>query len=444
MKPNSRRYPLRFASFCGVGLVVAALAFCADIRAGQDSSGDELRLAIILTRHGVRAPLMSNEAMAALAAKPWPKWEVAPAIQTPHGNQLVAIMGDYYRALFQKEGALSGDPAKDAPLVFLRADNDQRTIETARILGKALVPVGEPEVHALPEGTADPLFRTFKAGVGHPNTELAAAAVLGRMGGDPRNVERAYARQFAELKDILYGPGSDSRQDTPFEAPGAVVPGSKGYLVTINGPLLAALQATDSLLLEYTDGMPLGDVGWGRVDGKVMTDLLSLHELYFDLTQRTFYAAQVDASNLASHIIDTLEQAATAEPVVGAIGPSGERVVVIAGHDSNIANIGGLFGMNWWVDGTQMNPMLPGGALVFELWKHAGAEGTCYVRTSYITQTMDQQREATPLSLDNPPASAAIFVPGSSGVGPHFDAPLAAFVRQARKVIDPAFIAPDE
>ena len=46
--------------------------------------------------------------------------------------------GDYYRKVHH-EGALTGDLVVDGPRVFVRADNDERTIETGRILGKALV-----------------------------------------------------------------------------------------------------------------------------------------------------------------------------------------------------------------------------------------------------------------------------------------------------------------
>jgi 4-phytase / acid phosphatase len=420
--------------------VVVLSTMIAGPKAAAQASGDELRLAIILTRHGVRSPLMANELMAAYAAKPWPKWEVTPGIQTPHGNQLIALMGDYYRMRFLRSGLLSGDPAVDGPQVYIRADNDERTMETGRLLGKSLVPVGEPDVHALPEGTIDPLFQAYRAHVGHPDPELAAAAVLGRMGGDPRNVEQAYATQLGELNAILWGTAQPPAQ-SPASDPSEVAAGQKDYLVKLTGPLRAALLCTDSFLLEYTDGMPLADVGWGKVDGKVMTDLLGLHELFFDLTQRTFYPAQVGGSNLASHIVDTLEQGAEGEPVPGALGPEGEHIVVLAGHDSNIANIGGLFGMNWWVGGTQMNPMLPGGALVFELWRRGGPQGSFFVRTSYVSQTLAQLREATPLTLDSPPARSPVFIPGCGGRGPYFDAPLASFVRQARKVIDPSFIA---
>jgi len=428
-------------------LMAAALAVSPGVnsvgRAAQDSYGDELRLVIILTRHGVRSPLLTGDAMARFAAQPWPKWETAPGIQTPHGNQLISLMGDYYRQRFLRSGLLSGDPASDGPLVFLRADNDQRTIETARILGKSLVPVGEPDVHALAPGTSDPLFQPFRAHLGHPDTALAVASVLGRMGGDPRNIEKAYATQLGELKDILFGSGVAAPESSGFDSPSTVTPGQQDYLVKLSGPLRSAEVCTDSFILEYADGMPAPDVGWGKVDAKVMTDMLALHELLFDLTERTYYPAQVGASNLASHVVDSLEQGALGQPVPGALGPAGARIIVIAGHDSNIAAMGGLFGMNWWLPGTQANPMLPGGALVFELWRRGGPQEDFFVRTSYVAQTLDQQRDAAILSLGNPPALAPIFIPGCGGIGPNFDAPLKSFVRQARRVIDPAFIAPE-
>lgn len=440
MDENRGRGTRRTWAWAGLAAVLASLVLGSTARAAPESTGDELKLAIILTRHGVRAPLLSNEAMAKYAAQAWPKWEVAPAIQTPRGNQLIALMGDYYRVRFMASGLLSGDPAVDGPLVFVRADNDQRTIETGRIIGKALVPVGEPDVHALPDGMADPLYQPYRAHVGHADPSMAAAAVLGRVGGDMGSLERAYAPQFAELKGILWGAGGGA--STPLDGPSELAAGQKDYLVKLSGPLRVAETCADSLLLEYTDGMPAPDVGWGKVDARVMTDVLVLHELFFDLVCRTYYPAQVGASNIASHIIDTLEQGAEGQPVPGAIGPSGEHIVVLVGHDSTQASVGGLFGMNWCVPGTQMNPTLPGGALVFELWKRSGQDGF-YVRTSYVTQSLEQMREVAPLTLDGPPARAPIFVPGCGGPAPNFDAPLASFVRQARKVIDPAFIAPE-
>lgn len=430
--------PRILAALAALSLLLAS----APTWAGEDSGGDELKLAIIVSRHGVRSPLEPNEELDKLSAKPWPRWEVGRGIQTAHGNMLIAQLADYYRARYVAAGLLSGDPSRDGPLVFVRTDNDERTIETGTILAKGLVRAGEPDVHAVAQGVKDPLFRPWEKNMGNPDQALELAAVLGRMGGDPRNLDRAYASQFGALKDILYGPGQVPPPDSPLCQPSRM-PHAVDDLFQSQGPLRAALICTDALILEYVQGMPAADVGWGRADGKALTELLALHDLYFNFMQRTRYLAQVGGSNLASHILDTLEQAATGEQVVGAIGPVDERVVILVGHDSNIANLGGLLDLDWWLPGTQADPMLPGGALVFELWRHGGQAGAYYVKAAYVSQTLEQMREAAPDLPEKPPVRCPIFIPDSSGSGPDYDAPLAAFVRHARRGINPAFIAPE-
>jgi 4-phytase/acid phosphatase len=434
--------PMQLRLLSALALTLLPLAG-APARATQDPAGDELTLAVIVTRHGVRSPLQSNEELAQYAAKPWPKWDVAPGIQTAHGNLLMAQLADYYRGRYLAAGLLTGDPSRDGPLVFIRTDNDERTVETGRILGKGLVRAGEPEVHFVAKGTPDPLFRPWDAHVGEPDQALALAALAGRMGGDPRNLDRAYASQMTELVDILYGPGQSPPPGSAFSTPSSVPKSVDELQNKSKGPLRAALICTDALLLEYAQGMPEADVGWGRLDGKALTSLLTLHDLLFELTQRTRYMAQVGGSDLASHLVDTLEQAATGEAVTGAIGPSGERIVILVGHDTNIANLGGLLGLDWWIPGTQANPMLPGGALVFELWRHGSQPGGFYIKASYVAQTLDQMREAGPDVPAKPPVRCPIFIPDCSAAGPDCDAPLAAFVRHARLAIRPAFVAPE-
>jgi 4-phytase/acid phosphatase len=425
-----------------VGNLVRTAAFLACLAAATAprASGDELKLAVILTRHGVRAPIEPNDRLAKFSTQAWPKWEVGPGIQTPRGDMMIGLMGDYYRERFTSEGLLLGDPNAGIPWIYIRADNNQRTIATGRILGKALVPGSDPEVHSLPTGAADPLFKAYLAHVGHADADLALSALLGRIGGDSRSIEAAYAPQVAAVKAILAGPGGPPSPN-PLDEPTSIAADYAEYPVKISGALRSAWLCSDALLLEYFDGKPMSEVGWGREDASSLQSLLSIQELSFDLVARTKYLAQVLGSNLASHIVDTLEQAALNQPVPGALGPAGERVVIIAGHDGNIANIGGLLGLNWWIPGTQPNPLLPGGALVFELWQREGQPDSFYVRTSYVSQTPEQLRNATPLTLDNPPGRSPIFVPGSSGAGPNCDAPLDLFVRHARMAIDPKFVA---
>jgi 4-phytase/acid phosphatase len=430
-----------------LALFLIALALAAAATAGP-ASADELKLAIIVTRHGVRSPLYKDEDMVPYAARPWPRWEVGRGQLTPRGNLLVGLMAAYYRERFLAAGLLTGDAGADEARIYLKADNDQRTIDTARTLGRAFLPGQSVRVWALPTGTVDPLFQPLRAHIGHADAAKGRAAVLGRLGGDPSVLDRAYAPQFALLKGILYGAdaGTDAAaatsgsRPTPFDVPAFVGPGEYDNVVSVRGPLRAALVSTESLLLEYLDGKPAADVGWGRVDAAVLTQLLALHDLYFDLVGRTFYPAQVQGSNLASHLVATLKQGATGRAVPGAIGPLGARVVVVAGHDTNLANLGGLLGLSWWIQGSQSNPVLPGSALIFELWHRAGPGGGDRVRISYVAQTLEQMRAAEPLSLARPPVVAPVFMARCGGASPTFDAPWAEFEQVASEVIDPSFV----
>ena len=209
----------------------------------------------------------------------------------------------------------------------------------------------------------------------------------------------------------------------------------------MSGPVRKAESLVDSLILEYTDGMPAADVGWGRVDRATLTQLMVLHARYFDLTQRTFYPAQAMASNFTSHLLDTMDQALAGQPRAGAFGAPADRLVFVVGHDTNIANVGGLLGLSWQLPDTPADPILPGGALVFELRQPRGG-GAAFVRTYYLSQSLDQMRAAEPLTLQHPPESSPIYVPGCSQAGPACDAPYDRFAAQARRLIDPQFVIP--
>lgn len=63
---------------------------------------------------------------------------------------------------------------------------------------------------------------------------------------------------------------------------------------------------------------------------------------------------------------------------------------------------------------------------------------------AYIrSQTLDQMRQLTPLSLEAPPSRAAVFIPGCSTAGEGWACDWDAFQRAAEAAIDPAFVARD-
>jgi 4-phytase/acid phosphatase len=61
-------------------------------------------------------------------------------------------------------------------------------------------------------------------------------------------------------------------------------------------------------------------------------------------------------------------QAVSEPPVTGSLTKPGDRVLILVGHDTNLANISGALSLSWLIDGRR-DDTPPGGALIFELWK---------------------------------------------------------------------------
>lgn len=188
--------------------------------------------------------------------------------------------------------------------------------------------------------------------------------------------------------------------------------------------------------MEYADDLAPQAVGWGQLTADGNNQINRLYNLVLDLEYRTPYLAQVQSSNVASHIVRSLVQAATGSPTPGALATPTTKVIALIAANTNITGLAGLLHLDWLLPSYEQDVSAPGGALVFEL-RQSQSTGEYIVRTSYIAQTMDQLRNQTPLTLEAPPAVAPVFVPGCSIDNVTFDCPLGKFVRVAGELIDP-------
>jgi 4-phytase/acid phosphatase len=405
--------------------------------AGKDA---DLQFVLLLSRHGVRPPISTPGQLDKYSAAPWPQWSVPPGYLTAHGYQLMKQFGMWDRTLYSEQGLLSASGCTDAAHVTIVADTDERTRETGKALSEGMLPGCAVPVQSQPDGVVDPLFRSLDAGVGPPDYALASAAISGRIGGDANNLTAAYRPQLTALDDVLAGCGhaqaTNPKRTSIFDIPAGLSPGSGGRPATLSGPLSTGSTMAENLLLEYSEGMSDANTGWGCVDGARLRSLMQLNIAGWDYAVRTPAVARMYASYLLDRIEKSMEQRVTGKPVAGAVSKPGDRMLILAGHDTNIAAIAAALDAHWIVDG-RVDDTPPGGALAFELWR-TRKDGKLFVRLEYTAQTLEQMRQAQTLSAANPPAREPVFVPGCSGAD--MSCTWAGFKAAMQNSIDPRFV----
>jgi len=388
------------------------------------ASADALQLeqVVLVSRHGVRSPTETRPPLAQIAADPWPTWTVGPGELTPHGQQVATLMGAYYRSTFAGAGLLAPDGCPRAKDLFVWSDVEQRTRLTAQALidgmypGCGLKPTTQNNMEA-----DDPLFHPTTAGVCNLDGPTARAATLGRIGGitngnaDFNPLLKAYKEQFARMQSVLKccapalcAPGSKS-------CTLAQVPASINADGRLQGPIPIASTATEIFLLEYENNLPMDQVGWGRIDEPTLRYLMQLHQLQFNLGERTFYPAQRYGSNLLDQVLSTLRAKVSGKAAPRAKAPAASKTVLFVAHDTNIANLGGMLNVDWLLEGYQVNETPPDGAIAFELFRKQSGGRTApqyFVRLFYYAQSPTQLREAEKLDAAHPPSRAELMLPG--------------------------------
>jgi len=412
--------------------------------AGQSVDDTQLKQVIIFGRHGVRTPSLPESALDAFSVLPSPAFAVSGIdVLTPNGSTNETILGGYFRLWLTQEGLLTGKDSADAAFVYARADGTPLILDTAQAFAAGLLPAATVNVDTYTPAASDPLFAPVNAGVALLDERMAVAAVNGRLGADAQSLASAYAPELALARSVLFNyPASQ----TPAPAtpaglidvttiPITVAAGNSTLPVNLGG-LADVAGAIDPFVMEYADGMPASEVGWGRLTAGGISQIFRLYDVVLDLEFRTPYLAAVQSSNVASHVVRAMVQAATGNAMTGALGNPSSKVIVLVASNTNLTGLAGLFHLDWLLPGYQPDVCAPGGAMVFEL-RQSQSTGEYIVRASYVSQTMDQLRNQTALTLAAPPASAPVFIPGCSVRNATFDCPLENLVELSKHAIDP-------
>ena len=422
--------------------------------------GTVLKQIIIFGRHSIRAPTSSPSTLNQYAADPYPAFSGTPGDLTTNGEHAAGLLGAYFHDYLVHEGLLTGNADTDLAHCYFRANTIQRSYMTCAHFGAALIPNANIPVHTYQAGTPDPVIDPLLAGVATVNTNLAVAQVQG-IYGSGSSLQAALSGELALVSKVLYPPGTEplypAGTPPPPNAPqGAIDPTTlpitlvasaplppqthlppyyTGNVIDMGGLNAVALYATDPFVMQYTDGFPLDQVGWGRFTLDSLSEETRLATLQIAVAMRTPYLARVQSSNAGHHILRSLQRVVEGGPTDGGFGDPQSQVLVIVSSDFYVAGLAGLLDLHWLLPGYQRDFCAPGGALVFEL-RQVRVTGQHLVRVFYTAQTLDQLRNLTPLTLAEPPATMQLTVPGAGGSFTNLDVDFNTFETRLNNAID--------
>lgn len=426
---------------------------------GNHDGNSQLLSVVVISRHGIRSPTVSNAAMNLFTLQPegfpeWPYPADTAGNLTTVGQQNAALLGAWYRDFYAAQRVL---PPKgscpEAGTVYVYADTFERTLLTAQGYLNGMFQTEAPPDCGIPviqsNLPVDPYIDTAAAGITtaagvcaiDTNQDLAVFKSL-TDGGTGASLIKTYSTQLATLQAVTQccqpsacattanpTPNSCSVQELPLTY------GSVGAVGYTSGSLFGVADTvTETLELEYAQGMPVTEcsttpgapcVGWGAIPPGSLQDMTKLHVLgLVDLTSQLPSFAQVGSTNLMWQTVGAMDQTLSGVANPDVLAPVGSKFTLFVAHDENIAAIAKfLGGVTWKAEGFEPNDPGPAGALVFELRKDEQS-GDAIVRLYYVIASLDQMRNNTTLTLQNPPQRIPLAIPACGG---RFDCPYAQF-----------------
>lgn len=373
----------------------AARASAHDVAAPP--TGLRIERVVMLSRHGLRAPIEGEAAVARWLPQPMATFSTPPSQITPQGAAALRLMADYQRGRLIDAGLLPARGCPRAAEVWLHANTSPRTIASAEHIAASLAPGCDLAVSHLAPGSNDPLFQPLQAHAVPFDAARAVAAIDAETGG-PAAIAAPYRAEFELLHTVLGCHEPDAPRALTAspachipDTPARVRANARNDGIALDGPIDLASGTAQVLALQYAEGLPMSEVGWGRVSREQITALSRLHALLFEVHARPAVMSRAVAGPLAERMLALLTDA------------QAPRVAMLVGHDTNIAALTALLGMHFQLDSYGRDDPPPGGVLSLQLWREA-ATGQAYVRAVYEAQTLDQLRYLTTLNARTPPA----------------------------------------
>ncbi|PLR32619.1 bifunctional glucose-1-phosphatase/inositol phosphatase [Chimaeribacter californicus] len=380
-------------------------------------AGYTLEKVVIMSRHGIRAPLVNyGDVLAESTPHTWPAWKTPGGLLTPKGGQVEEHVGRYFRAWLGTTGLLAAGGCPAPKQVFTYANSLPRTIDTATHFLAGAFPGCDVRVtHQMLVGTMDPTFNPIiTADVTDTFRQNALRSLNQHAGeGGIDGLNQRLKPNYAFLEQVLdYRHSKICREEKrcSLAAQPSSVQLSQGKEPGITGPLRTATGAADAFMLQYYEGYPLTDVAWGKVSTPAQWQQL---EAIKNLYHETLFGSPAIAANAAAPLLGFISQA-----LDGANGKTPDeqaaqqaKVAVLVGHDSNIASLLAALGTQDYQLPQQYERTPISGAVVFQRW-HDSTANRDLLKVEYVYPTTEQIRNNSALTLQTPPQRVTLKLAG--------------------------------
>eukprot|EP00009_Paramoeba_aestuarina_P005397 CAMPEP_0201509532 /NCGR_PEP_ID=MMETSP0161_2-20130828/2558_1 /ASSEMBLY_ACC=CAM_ASM_000251 /TAXON_ID=180227 /ORGANISM="Neoparamoeba aestuarina, Strain SoJaBio B1-5/56/2" /LENGTH=532 /DNA_ID=CAMNT_0047904509 /DNA_START=74 /DNA_END=1672 /DNA_ORIENTATION=- len=390
------------------------------------SSDDEytLEMVVMVSRHGIRTPFappygtVNDYTMYTDRPFPdnntWGMTENAFANQyiTPHGKQILPLMGAYYRESFTASNLIPEGSCDDI-VCFIDADS-VRDNQTAYYWLEGFGCVDE-----VPRQSSEAMQPVLSDDISNGCPLATEEQVDGLYGGDMTALTFLYSDSIEYINQVLQmPPTSDNnvcQQSNPdYDADEETCTlFQTGYNYTgvyyegmFTSPFYYGGYFAESWMLQYCSN--LTHWAFSEIPLRVLVDLYEMHiqTLWFGTN---FWNAQAYGSQQMTYITASLESHMTGQSIDGLYQKPDTKFLLLVSHDTNILYLQRLLDLNWIPRGFANRVATTGGTISFELYTNKS--GHYFVKIHYDAASPEQQRNAEKLTLEAPPSVADLIIP---------------------------------
>ena len=374
-----------------------------DVPSGN--AGYRLKQVVLLSRHNIRSPLSgSGSLLDEITPHTWFEWTSRPSELSLRGAVLETMMGQYFRLWLEHEGLFPENYMPEEGAVRFYANAKQRTQATAHYFSSGLLPVAVVPVERHAEyDTMDPTFHPVLTVFSEEDVKDAVAQAA--LEGGPEGLDGIHKNLLDAIRllmDVTDMEKSEVYQSGKF---GNLLDGKTEMVMEylkepgMTGPIKIATSVSDALTFQFYEMADSRAAAFGH--DLTREDWLKIHSITDTYTRMLFETPMI-AVNEAHPLLQEILSEMTTE---------GRKFSFLCGHDSNIASVLSSLGVRDYELPDTVEPKTPIGVkLAFETW--SAEDGELYARVRMVYQSTEQLREKTELSLENPPVSFEMDLPG--------------------------------